>query len=229
MIAKVISPTSDFSDIFNQLDHFALTTEMYLSTDFSGVSFSCNRLVLASSDKDGLYLILSGKGNVNGVDLTNIMFSMGGYDITGNIYSTFESTGILFNTNFAVNAIPYTASGSWIDNTLSLYGDYGLAVSALFGPGGRITGSFSSLGLPVPVGSLLTSLSLDAGFSYVSGSDWKITFTEGTIEEMKNALPLPTVVSFSGAAGSFRAEAFLAHRIGHDLETRRTSGPVFAA
>ena len=200
LIAKVISPRTDFSGILKQLSHFALTTEMYLSTDFSDVSFSCNRLVLASADKDGFYLILSGKGNVNGVDLTNITFSLGGYDITGNIYSSFESTGILFNTNFAINSIPYSASGSWSDNSLSLYGDYGLALSAIFGQDGRISGSFSSRGLPVPVGPFLTSLSLDAGFNYLSASDWKIVLNDGSIEEMKNVLPLPTEVSFSGAA-----------------------------
>lgn len=200
-VSALVAPGKDMSGITEKLGSFALTTEVYVSTDFSDVSFNCTRLVLASEKKDGIYILLSAKGNRNGVDLTDISVSKGGYDVSGNINTAFENSGnIIFNTNFVVNTIPYTASGTYDSGILSIYGDYGLAFSASLGDGGRLSGNCATKGMPVPVGPALVSLSLDAGFDFASASDWNVAFHEGTVEEMGNLLPLPTMLSFIGSA-----------------------------
>ena len=44
------------ADITGNLSEYALTTEVYISTDFTDFSFNCTRLILASNQKNGLYL-----------------------------------------------------------------------------------------------------------------------------------------------------------------------------
>lgn len=181
------------------LAKYALTTEIYFSTDFSDLSFNCTRLVLASAEKNGLYVLLSAKGNQSGIDITDISFSRGGFGVTGNIYTVFEDTGdILFDSSFTANTIPYSLSGMYSNNILSLYGDYNLALSVLFDPLGGISGTFRSDGLPVPVQSVLFSLSLNADFTYNTDASWKINLNKASLEEMTGVLPLATILDFQG-------------------------------
>lgn len=195
------------SSIVKALNPYELTTEVYFSTDFSGVSFNCTRLVLASSEKDGLYVLLSLKGTQDGIDVTDINFSRSGYTVAGNVYAKFASDGVILDSALTVNSIPYKLSGIYNEKTLNLYGDYGLALSAAFDSSGGITGSVHTAGFPVPAGPLIFALSLDAGFVYPpagqnQGNDWKITFGESTLEEVKGHLPLNSMVRFSGSMNS---------------------------
>ncbi len=198
VLVPIALPDADARSVSSHLASYALTTEVYVSTDFHSFSFNCTRLIFASDKKNGLYLLLSAKGNQNGVDLTDIALSKGSYAITGNIASNFdEAGGILFNVDCAVNGLPYTATGSWGHGVLTLYGDYGLACSAIVDPSGGVSGSIAAHELPIPVDKYLFSLSLNAGFEFFSSSDWRVSVNEGSIEEMGNVLPLSTVFSFS--------------------------------
>lgn len=195
------------SSIVKALDPYELTTEVYFSTDFAGVSFNCTRLVLASSEKDGLYVLLSLKGTQDGIDVTDINFSRSGYTLAGNIYAKFAEDGVILDSALTVNSIPYKLSGIYNDKTLNIYGDYGLALSAAFDSAGGVSGSAHTAGFPIPVGPMIFALSLEAGFDWPpagqnQGDLWKVTFGECMLEEVKGHLPLNSVVRFSGSMNS---------------------------
>jgi hypothetical protein len=125
----------------------------------------------------------------------------GSYAVTGNVSVGFESSdGLILNAALNVNDIPYTLNGMYANRTLSLYGDYGLAVSAMADDFGGITGSLKVSGFPVPAGPLLLSCSLDTRFAYSPQTRWKVTIDSGTVEDVKNDLPLSTVMQFHGTA-----------------------------
>lgn len=198
------SPNADPSSVKRlsaQLDSFALTTEVYLTSDLKSFSFNCPRLVLASSEKNGLVFLLSAKGNESGVDISDINVTYGSYTVTGDVSAGFEqSGGLILTAALNVNDIPYTLNGMYANRTLSLYGDYGLAVSAMEDDFGGITGSLKVAGFPVPAGPLLLSCTLDTRFAYSPQTRLKVTIDNGTIEDVKNDLPLSTVMQFHGTA-----------------------------
>lgn len=180
-------------------DPYALTTEVYFSTNLTNVSFSCTRLVLASTKKDGLYALLSVKGNETGIDITDIDFSPGIFDVSGNVHIGIEeSQDVLLDFALTVNSIPYFVSGIYSKNVLSLYGDYNVAASVFFDPLGDITGSFSLDEFPLSTPPLMLSLALDGNFTLGEDSAWDIKLNSGTLQEMSGHFPLATVVDFQG-------------------------------
>jgi translocation and assembly module TamB len=200
--AAIVNPDADYSSVYDKLSSFALTTEAYLSTDFSEFSFNCTRLVLASNERNGLYLLLSAKGNADGVDVTDIRFSSNGYDFTGNAYAVLGLDGsIAFNADATVNDVPYAFSGTWGDGNLVVNGEYGFSLTALFGNGGTVSGLASANGLPVSAPPALLSVSFDASFRYSSVTDWEILWNRASAEDVGNSLPLSTVFSFTGTTG----------------------------
>jgi len=183
----------------NPLSSYAVTTELYVSTDFSSMSFNCNRLVLASSEREGLYVLLSAKGNEKGIDFTDISFSRSGYDIAGTVHVGLESPGtVIFDSAFTVNTIPYAFSGMYGGRELYLYGDYKFGASLYFDSRGGLAGTFTADGLPVPAGKLLLSLTTDADFSFDPDRGLRITVNSGTVQDTSGFLPVSTVAGFQG-------------------------------
>lgn len=181
------------------LDPFGLTTEIFFSTDFSRFSFNCTRLVVASKEKDGLYVLLSAKGNESSVDITDITISPDRYSVNGNIHAEYDLSGdIVFDTGFTINSIPYYFSGMYSDRILSLYGDYSMAVSMVFMPEGGMSGIMQTSSFPIPIQSFLFSLSVDTEFTYHPLDGFRLQIREGAIEEMQGNLPLDTRLRFAG-------------------------------
>ncbi len=198
----IVSPTRGSPAVTGNLEPFKATTEAYFSTDFKNLSFNFTRMVLASTEKDGLFMLLSIKGTESSVSLTDISVASSGYAVTGNIGSEFGKDEILFSSDFQVNSLPYRFTGMLSGRNLSFYGDYGFALSLLFDKSGGITGGLSFAGLPLPLGNALFSLSLEAGIQVSSASDWRVTLDRSHIEELNGLAPLATVADFTGSLDS---------------------------
>ena len=193
-----------FASLAETLSPFALTTEVYCSTDFDRFSYTSPRLVLASQEEGGMYLLASISGTESGLDITDISTAPAGIPIGGNVYTTFEGEdAVLFSADFTVSGLPYALSGSYSDGTVSAFGDYG--ISFLFnvpdetGAGG---GSIFFSELPVQVGEAILSLSLDADFAKRSGGSWGGSVNALRMEEVTGLTQLNTVLTASGAFDS---------------------------
>lgn len=191
--------TASINRMVARLAPFALTTEVYLTSNLKSFSFNCPRLVLASSKKNGLVFLMSAKGNESGVDISDINATYSSYTVTGGISAGFEkSGGIILNAGLVVNDIPYSMNAIYSNGTLSLYGDYGLAGTAMTDDFGGITGSLKFAGFPLPAGPLLLSCSIDSRFVYDPRTKWKVTIDRGTIEDGRNDFPLASILQFHG-------------------------------
>lgn len=132
------------------LSSYAMTTEVYFSSDFSDFSFNCPRLVVAPLTSNEEYLLLSAKGNLEEIELFDIQYLGSGIDATGSVFAGFAKTGdILFDASLLVNTIPFDFNGLYSNRVLSVYGDYALAASVLFDVVGGISGSFQTKSFPV--------------------------------------------------------------------------------
>ncbi len=182
---------------------WGLTTELYVSSDMESLSFNCTRLVLASSGKEsgGAYVLLSAKGTEREIFITDIATSPGIASVTGDIHAYLEGSGdVFFDADMSVQSIPYRLNGVYSRGDLSVYGDYGLAISIIRDPLVGTSGAFRVDGFPLPLGPLMVSLSLDGGFTTDLDGAWKAVVRRGFAEELNGFTPLSTSLSFAGTA-----------------------------
>lgn len=193
-----------FRSLSGPLAPFALTTEVYFSTDFSRFSYNSPRLIFASSENDGLYLLASVTGTESGTDITDISTSPGGVDIRGNVYALFDSADeILFTSDFSVAGIPYNISGMYAGRMISASGDYGISFTFRLPDAGRGgSGSLFFSGLPVQAGPAVLSFSLDADFARQNSGVWGGNIRSFRAEEITGFTFLDTVLSASGGFDS---------------------------
>lgn len=201
-------------NIIPVLNRYAMTTEIYFSSDFSDVSFNCPRLVMAPLVSGDEYLLLSAKGNLEEIELFDIQYSGWGIDANGSIFAGFAQTGdVLFNASLLVNTIPFDFNGLFSNRVLSVYGDYSLAASALFDVVGGVSGSVQTKDFPIFINKRIFSLSIDTGFTFENKDTWKIIADSASIEEVTGLFPLDTIFSFNGyvdSNGAFLPEVTIA-------------------
>ncbi len=203
-LPRSILPDDSFASLSEALSPFALTTEVYCSTDFDRFSYNSPRLILASQEEGGLYFLASITGTESGMDITDISASPAGIPVSGNVYTMFEDEGgLLFSSDLSIAGIPYTLSGLYADGAVSAHGDYGL--SFLFNlPGDSSAGGGSVFfsELPVQVGPAILSLSLDADFAKGGSGSWGGNINSFRAEEVTGLTLLNTVLAASGVFDS---------------------------
>jgi len=178
------------------------TTEFYISSDLRSVSYNCIRLVLASNTFTDFYTLLSLKGNQSSFTLTDIDISYKNMSVRGEINADFERLNdIIFNSSLVVNSIGYQVQGFFSQNVLNIYGDYGLAVSALYSKESGLKGTVKTDELPLPFLPLF--LTLDSEFHYNNAKDWSYGIDTGNLSYGNPAsLVQPAIgMEFRGKAG----------------------------
>ena len=160
------------------LESLQCTTEFYISSDFHQFSYNCIRLVLVSNTFDNFYTLLSIKGNQSSFALTDIDISYKNMYVRGELNADFEHLNdIIFNSSLVVNAIGFQFQGFFSQNVLTVYGDYGLAISALYDQATGLKGTIKMGDMPLPVLPLF--LTLDSEFQYNSQKDWNYKIYNG--------------------------------------------------
>jgi|GEM_PF-1279046 len=183
-----------------RLSPYLATTELFLTSNLESVSYNCTRLVLASADTPGRFLLLSVKGNESSVDITDISLSAGSVRVEGGIKAGIDPGGAVYlSSSLAVNDIPYNLTGLYGDGVLSVYGDYGIAASFLIDDSGGMSGQVRMRGFPVPVSKAVLSLSLEASFITEADGAVSAEVRGGEIEEVNGVLPAGTRLLFDGA------------------------------
>ena len=156
------------------------TTEFYVSSDLRSFSYNFIRFVLASNTINDFYALLSLKGNQSSFALTDIEFSYNNMSVRGNINADFERlSDIIFTGSLVINSIGYQVQGFFSQNVLNIYGDYGLAISALYEKDTGFKGTIKTEEMPLPFLPLF--LTLDSEFQYRNGTDWNYIIEDGYV------------------------------------------------
>lgn len=178
---------------------YEVTTELYFSSDFTDLSFNVPRLILASSVKEGNYLLLSSTGTLHEIAFNDVSVFYKNQEVSGDIILSIPKTnGLLFSSNFLYNAIPYQIDGVFNDRVLSLSGSYNLIGFVLFDALKGVSGRLNLSGLPIPINTLLFSLDLETDFVYSSHENWKCTLDSIVLEPIGSFLPLNSRLLASG-------------------------------
>ncbi|MGP1454145.1 MAG: translocation/assembly module TamB domain-containing protein [Treponema sp.] len=186
----------------NLIDPIKCTTEFHLSGNPETFSYNCIRLIVASDQNDGFYLLCSLNGNQHSLSVDDIDCLYQNIAISGNIKADFDTLqDISFESALAVNDTKYPIRGFFSDNTFTLYGDYGISMTALYDPSLGITGRIKTTGTPLPFASLF--FACDSEFQYTDVHNWNVHIDDGRfyygtpLSFMQDA----TRMSFSGSLG----------------------------
>ena len=172
------------------------TTEFYISSDLRSFSYNCIRFVLVSNILNDFYALLSVKGNQSSFALTDIELSYKNMSVRGNINADFDRlSDIIFTSSLAINSIGYQIQGFFSQNVLNIYGDYGLAISALYEKGTGFKGTIKTNEIPLPFLPLF--LTLDSEFQYHNHTDWLYTIDNGYVSYGTPASLTPAKVGFN--------------------------------
>ena len=211
-IPGVLLKEETFSSLSNTFQSYALTTEVYFSTDFDRFSYNSPRLILASAENDGLYVIASVTGTESGFNVVDISSAPAGIQVRGNVYTIFDDYGgILFTSDFSAGGIPYAVSGMYSDRIISASGDYGFSfIFRLPGENELGSGNIFFSGLPVQAGPAVFTFSLDADFARRYDKRWGGNINSFQLEEAGGLTSLDTVLS---ASGSFDSSGVFLHNV----------------
>lgn len=202
-------PKSFDRSIIPDLSPMALTTEVYFTSDMETTAFNCTRLIFADVTDDSKYLLLSASGNGSSFKLENVSMGYGNLTLGGDFAFETSVKDIMFSSNLYVNNIPYSLNGMIQDgNRLSVYGDYGLYVSAVKNPGKAFSGKIIFEGLPIPAGEYIPAVTTDTDFYFFNSKDWLVTINNFSATESSGLMPVVPYFSSKGGAnpGGFYLE-----------------------
>jgi len=175
-LAGAVAPTAELPA--NLIDPIKCTTEFYLSGTLEKFSYNCIRLIAASDQNDDFYLLCSLNGNQQSLSVDDIACSYQNIALSGNIKADFDTLeDISFESALVVNETKYPIRGFFSDNTLTLYGDYGISMTALYDPSLGIKGRIKTTGTPLPFASLF--LACDSEFQYTDIHNWNVHIEDG--------------------------------------------------
>lgn len=153
---------------FGALSPYMLSGEVFISSDFSTVSYNVPYTIVADTRKDGRFVYLSLDGNDSSVQLSRCALFADGRraELSAQFERSPDSADAFFTADMSVGFVPYHFTGSVLPGALSVSGDYGFMLDARSLGGGRYSGSFFTEAMPFSAGRALLTVSADTGFSY---------------------------------------------------------------
>ena len=203
----ISSPLAEtFTSAENTFASFVVSTELYVSTDFSTITYNTPYTIIADTSKDQDVAVLSFDGNETALQISqlDILFSGQSLQATASADFSPDYSDMFFSSQLAVNSIPYELQGVLIGkNNLVLSGSYGLSSSIIFNSGSTAAGTLSFNSFPLSLKNLVLSFSADAAFEFTSLSQWTSEIKRFECVEASGAFNLSPSLSLSGIFDSY--------------------------
>ncbi len=167
------------------LDDISVTTEVFVTTDFSHVSFNAPRLVVAYRGGADVFAVASVSGTDTRLDMQDARVIWKGGSLSGGGSVDFrDSADISFALRTEWQGIPYAFDGVILDgHTISLQGDYGLRSTVVIAESGDLSGVISARSVPFALGYRRFSATLGASFRWQGIDAWAVDLDELRVEE----------------------------------------------
>jgi hypothetical protein len=208
-LTDILELTRPFGEILDlpvplssAIEDTSITTDVFITTDFSQISYNVPRLVIAYQGKRELVALISLSGTDRRFEISegNIAWSGGGLNITG-------------STDFSnINDISFSLRASWQEqlyyldgllvnqNSLSITGSYGLSVFAGIGPFGGYSAYLSLDSLPIAINDQFARFSTFISMRYNSPDSWYVDLDRFEITDLATPVSLSSSLRVSGIA-----------------------------
>lgn len=191
----------------NKVSPYIMSSEFFVSTDFSSITYNVPYSVIANTKKDGEMALFSFDGSESSLQVSQFDVLFAGQEINLTLdadYSTgFEN--LFFISKIELNSVPYNLTGTIIDSKrISLAGDYGFSAE-IYNNSKNITGSFIMDSLPVSVKNLLLALSINSEFQFTSLTDWNLKINRFEFVDNRTNNKVSPRLTFMGNLNNYGA------------------------
>lgn len=160
----------------NSVSPYIMSSEFFVSTNFSNITFNIPYSVIANTKKDGEMALFSFDGTESSLQVSQFDILFAGQEIALTLDADYSAgfDNLFFSSNISFNSVPYNLTGTILDsNRISLTGDYGFSAEIYNSPK-DISGTFAMDSFPISVQNFLLALSLNSEFKFTSLSDWNV-------------------------------------------------------
>lgn len=171
----------------SNLSPYMFSGDVYASTDLKSISYNIPYVLIANTQKDNQFLMLSLNGSEQNVQLNQFSLILGKYAVeaaaTFDINSDTKDMFYMLDLNAA--SIPYHFSGSIMQNLITVTGDYGTAVEIKLGADKQVDGYALLESIPVSILEKSMLFSLDSRFHYdlIDGPEFQINRFEAELAD----------------------------------------------
>ncbi|MCQ2613236.1 MAG: translocation/assembly module TamB domain-containing protein [Treponemataceae bacterium] len=193
-------------NVVDLLEPYVFSTDLYVSTNFSSVSFNSPYTLVASTVAGGEMLLVSFDGNETSVNVSQLVASVAGQSLEGTLNADFESdySQAFFSTDLYFNQIPYSFSGVFEkDAYVLLTGDYGLNFSLNFGSEKGFWGDYSLHSLPVVFSDYIFSVSLGGSYDFYDLNEWFVQIGSLELSEESEKFRIKPHFAVSGRVDNY--------------------------
>ncbi len=183
-------------------ERIALTTEVFVTTNFADVSFNIPRLVVAFRGDADAFAVMSVSGTKGSVAVRDARVFWKGGSASGALSVDFaDAADIAFKLQALYRDTNYSLDGALLDGrNLSFRGEHGLAGNVAISDSLGISGAFSVESLPVPVLDYRFLASVGLSFRYAASDAWSAEVRRLAVEEPGDAQRRPVRVSLEATA-----------------------------
>ncbi|MDR2785448.1 MAG: hypothetical protein LBB83_06000, partial [Treponema sp.] len=184
------------------IDDTSVTTEVFITTDFSQISYNLPRLVIAyQGEREVLALIsLSGTDRRFEISEGSIAWAGGGFNLAGSAdFSNIDD--ISFSLRASWQEQTYYLEGFLVNqNSLSVTGSYGLSVYAGVSPFGDYSAYFAVDSLPIAINDQFARFSVSVSMRYNGPDSWYVDLDRFEAADLATPVSPSSSLRVSGIA-----------------------------
>jgi hypothetical protein len=182
--------------------NIAVTTEIFVSTDFEHISYSAPSCVAVHEGLSGIFTVSSISGTDRHFEVSDGRIGWKNGSVGIALQADFsDPDNVSFSAQATYGDFAYYFEGIFFDRrTLTIRGSYGISVYAAAAEGGGYSGYIDIASAPVPLRGRIARLSVDAALRFDSLSSWNLEI--GRLEFIENENPALQFTNFllSGTA-----------------------------
>lgn len=184
-----------------------LEGELSFYSDFTGLSYNSSGLLFVYEGVVQGFGVTSFSGGLGLLNINAIDATIAGYTITGSGSLDYGNrAGLGFDADLQLQGIPYAFTGTVLDGTLAVSGDYGLRLLAR-AEDGVLGARLDLVDMPVPLMKTVSFLSISTNARFVSSGDWDVILNSLSLFQPPGVLTVLPTISASGvfneSGGSF--------------------------
>ena len=166
------------------LDDISVTTEVFITTDFSHLSFNAPRLVIAYRGGADVFAVSSVAGTDTRLEFRDARVIWKGGALNGGASVDFQDPAdIIFSLQTEYRNIEYAFQGVILDGrTVSVQGDYDFSATVVVAESGDLSGVVSAHGIPLLFGERRLTVTIDSSFRWTSLDSWEVNLSELFVE-----------------------------------------------
>ena len=215
--ASILRPDNggeSFASAKKFLEPFIFSGNLYVSTDFHDITYNSMDCVLANTNDYDQILLFSVNGSREMLQLNQFDLHLAGQLVQATAAFDFSSgySDFSFTTDFVCNSIPYSFSGIYTGDFLSVSGDYDFNTIVMRDKkAGSYSASVSFSALPLPVGNKVYSFTTFSTASGKTADDFSVVVNSLEFEELSEKISFAPrfTVSGTGTKSGFVADSIV--------------------